>query len=60
MDVGEEDGQLAAGPQQLGQFYSGDEVSAVWPASSRPVVDNFSQHTSLAKIQEPIGSQPNP
>jgi predicted molibdopterin-dependent oxidoreductase YjgC len=31
MDVGEEDGQLAARPQQLRILYGGHEVAAVWP-----------------------------
>lgn len=30
MDVGEEDGQLAARPQQLRILYGGHEVAAVW------------------------------
>lgn len=33
MDVGEEDGQLAARPQQLSILYGGHEVAAVWTAS---------------------------
>lgn len=32
MDVGEEDGQLAARPQQLCILYGGHEVTAVWSA----------------------------
>lgn len=35
MDIGEEDGQLAAGPQQLRVLYRGHEVAAVWTSGCR-------------------------
>lgn len=37
MDIGKKDGQLAAGAQQLGEFDSGYEVTAVRPAGRRTV-----------------------
>lgn len=34
MDISQENGQLATGPQQLGKFDGGNEVSAVRSSSS--------------------------
>lgn len=38
MDVGKEDGQVATGTQQLGQFDGGNEVTAMRSSSGRPAV----------------------